>query len=78
MFTGLIETVGKVENIKSRAGNKIFTINAGNIFVFYGFPADYYLAGGVKANADTFFGIQFYQRIQDKQILKGHDMIQHQ
>lgn len=29
MFTGLIETVGKVENIKSRAGNKIFTINAG-------------------------------------------------
>ena len=28
MFTGLIETVGRVENIKSRAGNKIFTINA--------------------------------------------------
>jgi riboflavin synthase len=28
MFTGLIETVGRIENIKSRAGNKIFTINA--------------------------------------------------
>ena len=28
MFTGLIETVGRVENVKSRTGNKIFTINA--------------------------------------------------
>ena len=29
MFTGLIETVGRIENIKAKAGNRIFVISCG-------------------------------------------------